>query len=75
MSINSLNYYRDFVKMFDDSLCDLFKAMVENPERERDDRGKKTSTKQARGKGFRLSDNPIETEEAQREKENKDVKV
>lgn len=63
------------MKMFDDSLCDLFKAMVEHPERERDDRGKKTSTKQARGKSFRLSDNPIETEEAHREKENKDVKV
>ena len=35
--------------MFDDSLCDLFKAMVENPEREQDDRGKKNKYKASLG--------------------------
>lgn len=56
--------------------------MAENSERERDDRGntrqaagKATRAKQGRAKGFRLSHNPAESEEAQREKEHKDVKV
>lgn len=57
--------------------------MTENAERERDDRGntprqaagKATRAKQGRAQGFRLSHNPAESEEAQREKEHKDVKV
>ena len=49
--------------------------MAENSERERDNRGKRTPAKQVKGRGFRLSQDPDETEEAQREKEHKDVKV
>lgn len=59
--------------------------MAESLESERDDRanarqaaGKDTrakAAKQSRAKGFRLSHKPAESEEAQREKEHKDVKV
>ena len=49
--------------------------MAESSERERDDRAKRTRAKQAKGKGFRLRNQVVETEEAQREKEHKNVKV
>ena len=45
--------------------------MAEN--RERDDRGK--SRRKTKATGFRLSNNPVESEESQRENENEDVKV
>jgi hypothetical protein len=45
--------------------------MAEN--RERDDRG--NSRQKTKATGFRLSNNPVESEESQREKENEDVKV
>lgn len=59
--------------------------MSENLERERDDRGnarqatgkptRAKGAKQSRAKGFNLSHKPAESEEVQREKEHKDVKV
>ena len=56
-------------------MCDLLKPWPENSERERDDRGKRTRAKQASAKGFRLSHDPVDTEETQREKVHRDVKV
>ena len=51
-------------------------AMTENSGRERDDRSKKgTRAKQSKEKGFRLSSKPTESEDTQREKEHKDVRV
>ena len=52
--------------------------MTENMRRERDNRSEKatdTRAKQGKEKGFRLSSKPTESEETQREKEHKDVKV
>ena len=49
--------------------------MAENSERERDDRAQRTRAKHTKEKGFRLSHDVVETEEAQREKEHKNVKV
>ena len=50
--------------------------MTENMGRERDNRSEKaTDTRAKQGKGFRLSSKPTESEETQREKEHKDVKV
>ncbi|XP_028416756.1 uncharacterized protein LOC114540966 [Dendronephthya gigantea] len=54
------------------------REIVENPDRERDDRSRpaaRTRAKSSGGaQGFRLSHNPMESEESQREKEHKDVK-
>lgn len=60
---------------FDEFVCDTLQAVAENSERERDNRGKRTPAKQVKGRGFRLSHDLVEIEEAQREKEHKDVKV
>ena len=49
--------------------------MAANLKRPRDNRGRKSLEKQAKGKDFRLSHKPAESEEVQREKEHKDVKV
>ena len=61
--------------MFDTSLYGLFQTMAANSERQRDDSGRKSREKQAKGKDFRLSHKPVESEEVQREKEHKDAKV
>ena len=55
--------------MFDTSLYGLFQTMAAKSERQRDDRGRKSREKQAKGEDFRLSHKPAESEEVQREKE------